>query len=93
MVPSPAPQGRPGCAICWREGKEKPRLLVRHLALKIAFAPSGHRSPLVSLKAVLHVFHGLDGKPEGDFAGAVEKLKQMIANATAKLALFTRPRR
>jgi hypothetical protein len=61
-------------------------------ALKIGFACSAHRAPLVSLKAV-YVFHGLDRKSESDFAGAVEKLKQMIANATAKLALLAWSRR
>jgi hypothetical protein len=31
---------------------------------------------------------GLDGQTKSDFAGAVEKLKEMIANATAKLAFL-----
>jgi hypothetical protein len=56
-------------------------------ALKIGFAPSDHRTPLVSLKAV-YVFHGLDRESESDFAGAVEKLKHMVADATAKLTLL-----
>ena len=37
------------------------------------------------MKAV-HIFCGLDGKPERDFAGAVENLKQTVADETAKLA-------
>ena len=56
--------------------------------LRIGFAPSGHRTPLISLKAV-PIFCGLDGKPERDFAGAVENLKQMVADETAKLALLS----
>jgi hypothetical protein len=39
------------------------------------------------LKAV-YVFHGLDRESESDFAGAVEKLKHMVADATAKLTLL-----
>jgi hypothetical protein len=61
-------------------------------ALKFEFVLSRHRTPLVSLKAV-YVFHGLDRKSESDFAGAVEKLKQMITNTTAKLALLAWSRR
>jgi hypothetical protein len=56
--------------------------------LRIGLAPSGHRTPLVSLKAV-PIFCGLDGKPERDFAGAVENLKQMVADKTTKLALLS----
>jgi hypothetical protein len=44
------------------------------------------------LKAV-YVFHGRDRKSESDFAGAVEKLKYMIATTTAKLALLAWSRR
>jgi hypothetical protein len=54
-----------------------------------AFALSGHRTPLVSLKAVLTivpVFRGLDGEPECDFARVIETLKQMVASEIAKLA-------
>jgi hypothetical protein len=41
------------------------------------------------LKAVPVFCGGLDGKPERDFAGAVENLKQMAADETAKLALLS----
>ena len=77
MCPSPQPR----CS----------RSVARIVIVVVWCFGSAHGTPLVSLKAVM--FRRLDGKPDGDFAGAVEKLEQMIANATAKLTLLAWPRR
>jgi hypothetical protein len=39
------------------------------------------------------ILYGRYREPERDLAGAVEKLKNVVADETAKLALLTRPRR
>jgi hypothetical protein len=59
-------------------------------ALTFGFPLPVHRTPLVSLKAVVSfspIFRRLNGEPECDFARAIEDLEHMPANATAKLAL------
>jgi hypothetical protein len=48
---------------------------------------------LKAVFTVIPIFGRLDGETKSDFARAVEKLKQMIANETAKLALPSWSRR
>jgi hypothetical protein len=51
-------------------------------------------APFVNLKAILRLLlYFVDGKTESHFAGAIEKLKLMVADETAKLATLAESRR
>jgi hypothetical protein len=49
--------------------------------------------PKLAKVGVIPILLGLDGETEGDFARAVKKLKHMVANQAAKLALLSWSRR
>jgi hypothetical protein len=60
--------------------------LVRNSSNVCALGSKGAIRQLESHPTIIAIFPGLDGKTESHFARAIEKLKLMVANETAKLA-------